>query len=289
MAEAMHQPINALRVARENVPEGEQTLVSVGSTVFGGRDVPLIAGPCAVESYEQLRAVAKVLAELGIRCMRGGAFKPRTSPYSFQGLGDEALRMLGEIRREFGLSIVSEVMGAAQIEQAEPFIDCFQVGARNMQNFELLRELGKARKPVLLKRGVAATLDEFLNAAEYIVAGGNSNVILCERGIRSFDLATRNVLDLAAVAVLKELSHLPVIVDPSHGTGRRSLIFPLSRAAIAVGADGLMIEVHPDPEQALSDAHQAITPDELIAMVPHFVTMAFAAGRSLILEPVGVA
>lgn len=267
-------------------PEGTGTTVAIGSSVFGGVDVPLIAGPCAVESLEQLQQVARHLATLGIRCMRGAVYKPRTSPYAFQGAGKEGLYMLDEIRRQYGLSIVTEVLSAAQAEEAFPFIDCFQVGARNMQNFELLKVLGEARKPVLLKRGLSATLHEFLNAAEYILAGGNPQVILCERGIRSFDPHTRNVLDLGAVAMLKEMTHLPVIADPSHGTGRRSLIFPMSRAAIAVGADGLMLEVHPVPEQSLSDAEQAISLEELTQMVPFFTTMAFAAGRRLMLEPV---
>ena len=257
------------------------TQIAVGKAVFGGGHVPLIAGPCSVESYEQLKQVADALIRLNIPCLRGGAFKPRTSPYSFQGLGQEGLEMLAQVRQESGLAIVSEVMAIAQIEQMADVVDCYQVGARNMQNFELLKALGKTHKPVLLKRGLAATIDEFCHAAEYVLSGGNTQVILCERGIRSFDPATRNVLDLGAVALLKELTHLPVVVDPSHGTGLRSLVAPLSKAAIAVGADGLLIEAHPDPPKSVSDAHQAISLEELAELTPQLAAVASAVGRQL--------
>ncbi len=269
---------------RKTAVAGGASQVPVGPAVFGGAAIPVIAGPCSVESYGQLQEVAQALCRMGVPCMRGGAYKPRTSPYAFQGLGLPGLEMLGQIRQETGLAIISEVMAIEHIELAAPFVDCFQVGARNMQNFELLKALGKADKPVLLKRGMAATIDEFLYAAEYILAGGNMHVILCERGIRSFDSATRNVLDLGAVALLKELTHLPVIVDPSHGTGRRSLIAPLSLAALAGGADGLIIEMHPSPENSVSDPHQAIAPQEIDDLLPKLSAVAEAVGRHLLLD-----
>ena len=262
-------------------PEEPTRPVAVGSAVFGGPSVPLIAGPCSVESYEQLRAVAEMLRAQGIACLRAGAFKPRTSPYSFQGMGEEGLALLGQIGREMGLAIFTEVMTAEQITLADAHVDCYQVGSRNMQNFELLKALGAQRKPVLLKRGYAATLQEFLDAAEYILSGGNPNVILCERGIRGFDPETRNVLDLGGVARLKELTHLPVIVDPSHGTGRRSLVLPTSRAAVAVGADGVILEVHPVPEQSISDAEQAFPLDELPELVRALNAVGEAVARPL--------
>jgi len=265
----------------------DTTLVTVGRTVFGGPDIPMIAGPCSVESYEQLVTVARFLRNLGVNCLRGGAFKPRSSPYSFQGLGEEGLMLLGQVRREMGVAIITEVMSIEQIELAEPHTDCFQVGSRNMQNFELLRALGRQEKPVLLKRGFSATIEELLNAAEYILLGGNNNVILCERGIRGFDPSTRNVLDLGAVAVLKQRTHLPVIVDPSHGTGQRSLVAPLAKAAVAVGADGIIIEAHPTPEESVSDAAQAISLQELENLALQLVPVAFSVGRSLLLEPAG--
>lgn len=244
--------------------------VQVGNLKVGYPQRPVImAGPCAVESYEQLRTVGEVLNQLGISCLRGGAFKPRTSPYSFQGLGMEGIKLLDRIRQEMSLNIVTEVMTIDTVEAMAPYIDCFQVGARNMQNFDLLKALGAQKKPVLLKRGLSATLSEFLNAAEYILAGGNPHVILCERGIRSFDTTTRNVLDLAGVAYLKQQTHLPVIVDPSHATGRRDLIIPTARAAIAVGADGLIVETHPEPDKSVSDAAQALSLDDLEKLVRH--------------------
>jgi 3-deoxy-7-phosphoheptulonate synthase len=259
---------------------GQASLVQIGQAVFGGGHTPLIAGPCAVESLPQLRQVAETLKKTGISCLRAGAFKPRTSPYAFQGMQEEGLQLLGQVKAEMGLAVVSEVMSVEQVEMAAFVLDCYQIGARNMQNFELLKALGRQSKPVLLKRGLSATLDEFLLAAEYLLSEGNPNVILCERGIRSFDPATRNVLDLASVALLKERTHLPVIVDPSHATGRRSLILPTSRAAIAVGSDGLMIEAHPEPEQSVSDASQAISLAELETLVTQVEAVSLAIGRT---------
>jgi len=258
------------------------TTVAIGNVIIGHPNQPVvIAGPCAVESYEQHKAVGETLVDAGIPLIRGGAFKPRTSPYAFQGLGEEGLKHLARMRDELGLGVVTEVMAIEQIALMLPYVDCFQVGARNMQNFDLLKALGKQPKAVLLKRGLAATLDEFLNAAEYILAGGNTQVILCERGIRSFDSATRNVLDLAGVAYLKQRTHLPVIVDPSHATGVRDLIVPTSRAAIAVGADGLIVEAHPKPEQSVSDAAQALPLEALAPLMHqiHIMVDALAACR----------
>ncbi|MBK8190308.1 MAG: 3-deoxy-7-phosphoheptulonate synthase [Vampirovibrionales bacterium] len=243
--------------------DAHQTVVAIGEARVGGPEPVLMAGPCAVESLEQLRETARTLQALGIHCLRAGAFKPRTSPYAFQGMGMAGIELLSQIRDEFDLAIISEVMSAEQIAPMAPHIDCFQVGSRNMQNFDLLKALGRQNKPVLLKRGLAATLEEFLWAAEYILEGGNPHVILCERGIRSFDSATRNVFDLAAVALLRERTHLPVIADPSHATGKRSLVLPCARAAIAVGAQGLIVEAHPQPEKSVSDADQALSFPEL--------------------------
>ena len=235
-----------------------RTVVDVRGTKIGGGDVVVIAGPCSVESEEQLMETARSVKASGANMLRGGAYKPRTSPYDFQGLGVEALRLLQQASRETGLPIVTEVMSEADVEIVEEYADVMQVGARNMQNFSLLRKLACVSKPVLLKRGPSATVKEWLLAAEYLLAGGNTNVVLCERGIKTFETATRNTLDLAAVALVKELSHLPVLADPSHGTGMRSLITPMSKAAVAAGADGLIIEVHPCPERALSDGPQSL-------------------------------
>jgi 3-deoxy-7-phosphoheptulonate synthase len=234
------------------------TVVDVRGTKIGGGDLVVIAGPCSVESEEQLIETAHSVKASGANMLRGGAYKPRTSPYDFQGLGVEALRLLEKASKETGLPIVTEVMSEADVEIVEEYADVMQVGARNMQNFSLLRKLACVSKPVLLKRGPSATVKEWLLAAEYLLAGGNANVVLCERGIKTFETATRNTLDLAAVALVKELSHLPVIADPSHGTGMRSLITPMSKAAVAAGADGLLIEVHPCPERALSDGPQSL-------------------------------
>jgi 3-deoxy-7-phosphoheptulonate synthase len=237
----------------------ERTVVEVGGVSVGGARAVVIAGPCSVESREQLFETARAVGRAGASMLRGGAYKPRTSPYDFQGLGLEALRLLKEASEETGLPVVTEVMATEDVGAVAEHADVLQVGARNMQNFSLLKALARTPRPVLLKRGPSATIKEWLLAAEYLLAGGNPDVILCERGIKTFETETRNTLDLAAVARVKELSHLPVIVDPSHGTGRRSLVPAASRAAVAVGADGLMIEVHPDPERALSDGPQSLT------------------------------
>ena len=235
-----------------------RTIVDVRGTKIGGGDVVVIAGPCSVESEEQLMETAHAVKAAGANMLRGGAYKPRTSPYDFQGLGVEALRFLQHARQETGLPVVTEVMSEADVEIVAEYADMLQVGARNMQNFSLLRKLAPVAKPILLKRGPSATVKEWLLAAEYLLSGGNANVVLCERGIKTFETATRNTLDLAAVALVKELSHLPVLADPSHGTGLRSLIAPMSKAAVACGADGLIIEVHPCPERALSDGPQSL-------------------------------
>ncbi|HSE26222.1 MAG TPA: 3-deoxy-7-phosphoheptulonate synthase [Pyrinomonadaceae bacterium] len=234
------------------------TVVDVRGHKIGNGDVVVIAGPCSVESEDQLLETARAVKTAGANMLRGGAYKPRTSPYDFQGLGVEALRFLDRARKETGLPIVTEVMSESDVEVVAEYADMLQVGARNMQNFSLLRKLATAPKPILLKRGPSATVKEWLLAAEYLLAGGNGNVVLCERGIKTFETATRNTLDLAAVALVKELSHLPVLADPSHGTGLRSLVTPMSKAAVAAGADGLIIEVHPCPERALSDGPQSL-------------------------------
>jgi 3-deoxy-7-phosphoheptulonate synthase len=267
-------------LVRQSSPS-QHTTVTIAGVPVGGPSMVVIAGPCAAESETQLRTVAECLTRLDIRLLRAGVYKPRTSPYSFQGLQDEGLQLLHDIKRAYGLGIVSEVMSVAHLERACEVFDCFQVGSRNMQNFELLKALGQVRKPVLLKRGLAATIEELLGAAEYILAGGNQQVILCERGIRSFDPSTRNVLDLGAVALLKRLTHLPVIVDPSHATGRRELVIPAARAAVAVGADGLIVECHPVPQQSVSDAAQALSLDELEQLVCETARVAQAVGRQL--------
>src|SRR5215216_896919 len=239
----------------------EDTVVRVGNAEIGGTEPTIMAGPCAVESREQTMEIAEVVAACGVQVFRGGAFKPRTSPYSFQGLGEDGLKILAEVRDRFRMRIVTEVIDTETADLVEDYTDILQVGARNMQNFSLLRRMGQARKPVLLKRGMSATLEEFLLAAEYIMAEGNYNVILCERGVRTFADHTRNTLDLSIVPAVQNRSHLPIIVDPSHGTGKRHKVIPLARAAIAVGADGVMVEVHNHPEQALSDGPQSLLPD----------------------------
>jgi 3-deoxy-7-phosphoheptulonate synthase len=242
--------------------KAEPTVVAVGDVKIGDGEFGLIAGPCSVENWETLIHTATQVKKAGANILRGGAFKPRTSPYAFQGLGEEGLKLLARAREETGMPIVTEVMNVNQVSLVAEYADIMQIGARNMQNFDLLKAVGDAKKPVLLKRGLAATIKEWLMSAEYIASRGNFDIILCERGIRTFETYTRNTLDLAAVAAVKELSHLPVIVDPSHGTGRRSMILPMSRAALAVGADGLSIEVHPHPEEALSDGDQSLLPEE---------------------------
>ncbi len=261
-------------------PEG--TIVDVGKGVrIGGTEVVVAAGPCAVESKAQIDSVAESVARLGAKLLRGGAFKPRSSPYSFQGLGETGLKMLREAADRNGLLVVSEVMDPSQVELMMGYVDVLQVGARNMQNYHLLRALGEVRKPVLLKRGMSAMIEELLLSAEYIMSGGNYNVILCERGIRTFDTNTRNTLDIAAIPVIKKLSHLPIVADPSHGTGRRDKVAPMARAAVAAGADGLLIEVHPDPEHALSDGAQSLYPDQFEALMRELQIIAPAVGRRM--------
>ena len=240
----------------------EKSIIKVGNSDIGGDQLAIIAGPCAVETPEQVFEVAEVVKKSGARFFRGGAFKPRTSPYAFQGKGEDGLKILAEVREQFGLNIVTEAMDKTGVDLVEKYADCIQIGARNMQNFSLLKYVGQTRKPVLLKRGMSATLDEFLLAAEYVMAEGNYNVILCERGIRTFGNHARNTLDLSIIPAVHKLTHLPVIVDPSHATGRNYMVNPLSKAGVAVGADGLIIEVHPCPEEALCDGAQALLPEQ---------------------------
>ena len=259
----------------------EDTIVDVDSVKIGGKEVVVMAGPCSVESIEQLREAAKAVKAGGAKFLRGGAFKPRTSPYDFQGLAEEGLKMLREVADEEGLKVVTEIVDKDDIELVGKYADIYQVGACNMQNFQLLKALGKAKKPVMLKRGLAATISEWLNAAEYIMAGGNEQVIFCERGIRTYETFTRNTLDLSAVAAIKELSHLPIIVDPSHGTGRWEMVRPMARAAVAAGCDGLIIEVHPHPEVALSDGDQSLTPKNFNALMGELGKICDVMGRTL--------
>ena len=259
----------------------DDTLVRVGNAVVGGKKLAMIAGPCSVESREQITQIALSVQKSGATILRGGAFKPRTSPYAFQGLKYEGLELLKQAREASGLPIVSELMSPYDIDRFIDDVDCIQVGARNMQNFDLLRQLGKIQKPVLLKRGLSATIEEWLMSAEYIMAGGNEQVILCERGIRTFETYTRNTVDISAVPIVKRLSHLPVLVDPSHGTGKRWMVSPLTRAAIAVGADGVMIEVHNDPQRALCDGQQSITPDTFDEIMNDIRLIAQAVGREV--------
>jgi 3-deoxy-7-phosphoheptulonate synthase len=259
-------------------PEG--SVINVGKGVLiGNTEVVVAAGPCAVESAEQINEIAKRVARAGAKLLRGGAFKPRTSPYTFQGLGEEGLKLLRAAADDNGLVVVSEVMDPSQVEVMLPYVDVLQVGARNMQNYHLLRALGETNKPVLLKRGMSATLEELLLSAEYVMSGGNYKVILCERGIRTFETYTRNTLDIAAIPVIKQLSHLPIIADPSHGTGRRDKVAAMARAAVAAGADGLIIEVHPDPERALSDGVQSLYPDQFAQLMAELRIIAPAVGR----------
>src|SRR5579871_6242825 len=268
-------------VSRMFRPEGTTIRFSNG-VVIGGIDVVVMAGPCSVESRDQLFAVAESVSRAGARFLRGVAFTPRTSPYNFQGLREPALKLMREAGDKFGLLTVSEVMEISQIPIMLPYIDILQVGSRNMQNFDLLRELGRVRKPVLLKRGIAATIEEFLLAAEYIMAGGNYDVILCERGIRTFEPSTRNTLDIAAIPIVKKLSHLPMIADPSHGTGRRDKVHPMALAAVAAGADGLMIEVHNCPDKALSDGPQSLYPEQFQELMDELRPVAAAVRRRLV-------
>ncbi len=264
----------------------ESTVVSIGDVRIGGDEVIVIAGPCSAETEEQVEAAAAVLAKAGAKMLRGGAFKPRSSPYSFQGLGEEGLRILRAAADRRRLKLVSEVMDVSQIELVARYADMLQVGARNMQNFTLLRELGKTRTPVLLKRGISATVEEWLLSAEYVLSGGNTDVVLCERGIRTFERHTRNTLDISAVPVVHKLSHLPIIVDPSHGVGLRDKVAPMARAAVAAGADALIIEVHPDPDHALSDGAQSLFPEQFERLMAELRIIAPAIGRSICVEPV---
>jgi 3-deoxy-7-phosphoheptulonate synthase len=257
------------------------TIVRVGSLAIGGDAIVVMAGPCSVENRDQIEQCAELVARAGARVIRGGAFKPRNSPYGFQGLGAEGLKMLRTAADRHGLLVVSEVMDQTQIPLLAEYADIVQVGARNMQNFNLLRELGKQSKPVLLKRGIAASIEELLLSAEYILAGGNYNVVLCERGIRTFETYTRNTLDLAAIPAVQKLSHLPILADPSDATGRRDIVAPMARAAVAAGADGLMIEVHPDPDRALSDGAQSLRPEQFEELMRQLQAVALAVGRTL--------
>jgi len=260
-------------------PEG--TVVRVGGIEFGGNQVVVIAGPCSVETPEQIESVAAQAVRAGAKVLRGGAFKPRSSPYSFQGLGEEGLRLLRETADRHGMLVISEVMDHTQIPLMERYVDIIQVGARNMQNFNLLKQLGAVSKPVLLKRGLSATIEELLLSAEYILAGGNYDVILCERGIRTFETYTRNTLDISAIPVVKKLSHLPIVADPSHGIGRRDFVIPMARAALAAGADGLLVEVHNDPDRAWSDGAQSLNPAQFAELMQQLRMIAQAVGRSL--------
>jgi 3-deoxy-7-phosphoheptulonate synthase len=261
--------------------KNEDSVIDVGGVKIGGGNIAVMAGPCAVESKEQLFLAAQAVKKCGAQFLRGGAYKPRTSPYEFQGLAEKGLAMMAEVGKETGLKIVTEIVDVNAIEEHCRYSDILQVGARNMQNFQLLKVVGKAKKPVLLKRGLSATISEWLNAAEYIMSEGNYNVILCERGVRTFETYTRNTLDLSAVAAVKELSHLPIIVDPSHGTGRWSMVRPMARAAIAAGADGLMIEVHPNPQIALCDGNQSLTPSNFELVMADVEKVANLFGKTL--------
>ena len=259
----------------------ETSVIKIGDVAIGGKDVVLMAGPCTIESEEQMVRTAAAVRAAGAKVMRGGAFKPRTSPYSFQGLGEEGLKLMRRVADAHGLLVISEIMDKSQIALMDRYVDIFQVGARNMQNYPLLRELGKVERPVLVKRGLAATVDEWLMSAEYVISGGNDRVIVCERGVRAYETYTRNTLDLNAVAVAKSISHLPVIVDPSHAAGVRDKVVPLARAAIATGADGLLVEVHHDPERAICDGPQSLFPQQFEALAAQIRLIAEAVGRSL--------
>src|SRR5579863_5675475 len=274
-----HRIISPYKLASRSFrPAG--TVVKVGGVEIGGPQIVVMAGPCSVESREQIERSAAIVAGAGAKVIRGGAFKPRSSPYSFQGLGEAGLQMLREAADRHGLLVVSEVMDQTQIPLLVQYSDILQVGERNMQNFNLLRELGRERKPVLLKRGIAASIEELLLSAEYILSGGNYDVILCERGIRTFETYTRNTMDISAIPVVKKLSHLPIVGDPSHGTGRRDMVAPMARAAVAAGADGIIVEVHPNADKAASDAAQTLYPDQLDQLMGELQLIATAVGRS---------
>lgn len=274
-----HRIVSPYKLASRHFrPQG--TIVKIGKVEIGGSHVVTMAGPCSVENRDQIEKVAEIVAGQGAQVMRGGAFKPRSSPYSFQGMGEDGLKMMRTAADRHGLLVVSEVMDHTQIPMLMTYSDILQVGARNMQNFNLLREVGKLRKPVLLKRGISATIEELLLAAEYIMSGGNYDVILCERGIRTFETYTRNTMDVSAIPVIKKLSHLPMVGDPSHGTGRRDLILPMARASVASGADGLLVEVHPDPDHAMSDGAQTLNPGQFTEMMQQVRAIAAAVGRT---------
>jgi 3-deoxy-7-phosphoheptulonate synthase len=275
-----HRIVSPYKLASRSFrPAG--TVVKIGDVEVGGERVVVMAGPCSVESRDQIERSAEVVARAGAQVIRGGAFKPRSSPYAFQGLGEDGLHMLREAADRHGLLVVSEVMDLTQVPLVAQYADILQVGARNMQNFNLLRELGRQRKPVLLKRGISATIEELLLSAEYILAGGNYDVILCERGIRTFETYTRNTMDISAIPVVKKLSHLPIVADPSHGTGRRDMVAPMGRAAVAAGSDGLLVEVHPDPDHALSDGAQSLRFEQFKELMSQLRIIAPAVGRSM--------
>jgi 3-deoxy-7-phosphoheptulonate synthase len=275
-----HRIMSPYKLASRHFRPGG-TVVKVGGIEIGGNEVVVMAGPCSVESREQIFCIAEMVARAGAKVLRGGAFKPRSSPYSFQGMGEEGLQLLREAADKNGLLVVSEVMDLTQISLVAKYSDILQVGARNMQNYNLLRELGKQPKPVLLKRGISATIEELLLSAEYILAGGNGDVILCERGIRTFESYTRNTMDISAIPVVKKLSHLPIVADPSHGTGRRDKVLPMARASVAAGADGLIIEVHQDPDRALSDGAQSLRPEQFTELMSQLRIIAPAVNRTV--------
>jgi 3-deoxy-7-phosphoheptulonate synthase len=275
-----HRIVSPYKLASRSFrPAG--TVVKIGDVEIGGQRVVVMAGPCSVEIRDQIERSAEVVARAGAQVIRGGAFKPRSSPYAFQGLGEDGLHILREAADRNGLLVVSEVMDLTQVPLVAQYADILQVGARNMQNFNLLRELGRQRKPVLLKRGISATIEELLLSAEYILAGGNYDVILCERGIRTFETYTRNTMDISAIPVVKKLSHLPIVADPSHGTGRRDMVAPMARAAVAAGSDGLLVEVHPDPDHALSDGAQSLRFEQFEELMSQLRIIAPAVGRSM--------
>jgi 3-deoxy-7-phosphoheptulonate synthase len=274
-----HRIVSPYKLASRHFrPQG--TVIKIGNVEIGGPRVVVMAGPCSVESRDQIEQAAEIVASQGAQILRGGAFKPRSSPYSFQGMGEEGLKLMREAADRRDLLVVSEVMDQTQLPLLCQYSDILQIGARNMQNFNLLRETGKLRKPVVLKRGISATMEELLLAAEYIMSGGNYDVILCERGIRTFETYTRNTMDISAIPVAKKLSHLPMLGDPSHGTGRRDLVLPMARAAVAAGADGLLVEVHHDPDHAMSDGAQTLTPQQFAEMMQQVRTIAAAVGRT---------
>ena len=284
VAQVIHVSQPYKQVSREWRPENTVVTIAPGVS-FGGEEIPIIAGPCSVESEQQILTAARAVRAAGATALRGGAFKPRSSPYAFQGLGKQGLEMLALARRETGLAIVTEAMDEEGAHLVAEHADCIQIGARNMQNYSLLRAVGRIRKPVLLKRGMAATINDMLLSAEYILAEGNDQVILCERGVRSFDPAARNMFDLTAVPIVHKLSHLPIIADPSHGTGLREKVTPMARAAVAAGADGIIVEVHPTPDRALSDGGQSLFPDQFARLVTELRAIAGAIGRSIAKTP----